>query len=340
MSRRSKFTVHLPSALAAFAVSLSVAAAHAEDESPARTLFKEGRALASAGKYAEACPKFEASLQLELGIGTQFNLADCWEHIGRTASAQKLFLGAAASAKAAGQLDREQVLRERAAALEPRISKLVIEVNDNSPRLTVKRDELPLDQEQWGKAVAVDAGKYEITAKAPGKQPWHRTVEVKAGAPVVSVEVPALEAAEPERAKPEAEPKPAKLPVPSGPAHDRGSHPTNYRAITLGGFGVIALAAGTVMGLGYKSYNDKAKDICPLNINCSQQQISDHDRYVEDARTDRAWMFVGLGVGTLSVAGAAALYLLDKPKSESAASVRAIPAIGRNEVGASVVGRF
>ena len=74
-------------------------AAHADDDAPALVLFKEARALVGDGKYAEACPKFEQSLALEVGVGTQFNLADCWEHIGRTASAQKLFLGAAASAK-------------------------------------------------------------------------------------------------------------------------------------------------------------------------------------------------------------------------------------------------
>ena len=90
-------------------------AARAEDETPARALFKQGRALANEGKYAEACPKFEESLRLEVGVGTQFNLADCWEHVGKTASAQKLFLGAAASAKAAGQVEREPPQLEPAA---------------------------------------------------------------------------------------------------------------------------------------------------------------------------------------------------------------------------------
>jgi serine/threonine-protein kinase len=347
MTHRCKLAARRLGALFVAGLCLAASAAHAEGDSPARALFKEGRALASEGKYAEACPKFEQSLALEVGVGTQFNLADCWEHIGRTASAQKLFLGAAASAKAAGQADREQVLRERAAALEPRISKLVIDVSDSSPRLTVKCDELPLDQEQWGKALAVDAGKYEILAKAPGKKPWQKTVEVKPGTPVVSVEVPVLEALEPE-------PKPAAAAVPhvaektapsspatapSEPPRDRGSRGPNYRALTLGGFGVVALTAGTIMGFKYKSNNDDAKAICPSNINCTPKQIQDHDRLVDDARGQRTWMFVGVGVGALSLAGAAALYIWEKPQTSSA-SVRALPAFGRNEVGASLVGRF
>lgn len=347
MTHRSQFVAKQLSVLLAGSLCLMATVARAEEDSPARNLFKEGRALASAGKYAEACPKFEQSLALEGGVGTQFNLADCWEHIGRVASAQKLFLGAAASAKAAGQSEREQVLRDRAAALEPRISKLVIEVSDTSPRLSVKRDELPLEAEQWGKAIAVDAGKYELVAKAPGKKTWRKTIEVKPGTPVVSVEVPVLEPLEPEpkplAAPPAESAKPAPTPPPAPatePSRDRGSSGTNYRALTLGGFGLAALTAGTIMGLKYKSNNDDAKAICPTNVNCTPKQIQDHDRLVDDARGQRTWMFVGVGVGTLSLAGAAALYFLDKPRTTSGASVRALPSFGQNEVGASVVGRF
>ena len=347
MSSRSRFPLLGFSTLVGLLAASLSSPARAEDDSPSRALFKEGRALAGEGKYEQACPKFEAALALEVGVGTQFNLADCWEHIGRNASAQKLFLGAAASAKAAGQADREQVLRERAAALEPRISKLVIDVSDTSPRLSVKRDDLPLDQEQWGKALPVDAGTYELSAKAPGKKPWHTSVVVKPGVPVVTVEVPVLEPLQdkPEHAvaaaKPDTTAKSGTLPAPAGePPSDRSSSSRpNYRALGLGGIGVAALAVGTVMGIRYKSNNDDAKAICPSNNNCTPKQIDDHDRLVDKARSERAWMYAGVGVGALSLAGAAALYLFDKPHSGSA-TVRALPALGQNEVGASVVGQF
>src|SRR5688572_27933584 len=57
-----------------------------EVEEEARELFLTAKRLAKKGDYEKACPKFEASLKLKSGIGTEFNLADCWEQIGRTAS--------------------------------------------------------------------------------------------------------------------------------------------------------------------------------------------------------------------------------------------------------------
>ena len=316
-------------------------AAHAEDESPARTLFKEGRALAAEGKYAEACPKFEASLRLDVGVGTQFNLADCWEHVGRPASAQKLFLGAAASAKASGQPDREQVLRDRAAALEPRISKLVIEVSDKNPKLTVKRDQLPLGPDELGKAIAVDPGSYEIVAKAPGKKAWKKTVEVTAGTTVVTVEVPALEDDAPEPASTSDKPQPKLAPdAPAAPAAALHSGP-NYRALGLGAFGVVSLATGTFFGFRYKNANDDAKAICPENKGCTLNQITKHDQLVDRATTARSWMYLGVGVGTFAVGGAIALYVLGNTTEPAHASIRAFPSVGEHgELGANVVGAF
>ena len=328
-----------------------VARAQDAEQSPARRLFVEGRKLAQDGKYAEACPKLEESLRLEVGVGTQFNLADCWEHIGRTASARALFLGAAASAKAAGQGDREQVLRERAAALEPRLSKLVIEVVATDAKLSVKRDDLPLESDSFGKAVAIDPGKYTIKARAPGKQHWQKVVEVKAGTPVVTVEVPELQALKPADAPVAAasEPTPppaAKMePAPASPADaDRGAK-LNYGALTVAGLGVGALTVGVVMAFKYRSANDDAKDICPSNHGCSIQQIQDHDRLVDDARSARAWSYAGFTAGGLGLAGAGLLWFFQRPSKSTSASARAswqaAPVVAADgSLGAMLNGRF
>lgn len=319
-------------------------AAGEEAVSPARALFMEGRQLASSGDYAAACPKFEESLQLESGVGVQFNLADCWERTGRLASAHALFIGAAASAKAAGQADREQVLRERAAALELRLSRLVVETAETDPKLVIKRGDLPLEMDSLGKAVALDPGTYVITAKAPGKKPWTTSVELKADAKVVTVEVPRLEPVEelaPAPAPPSVEPAPKAEPPPVPPSVERPSRLLSYKVLALGGAGVVALGVGTAFAIRYKRANDDARGICPSSVNCSVREIQEHDRLVEKASISRSWTYAGFGVGVAALGGAAALYFLDKPAEPERAGLRALPLVGRNgELGASLSGGF
>jgi hypothetical protein len=309
--------------------------------SPARVLFKEARELASQGDFRAACPKFEQSLALEAGLGTQFNLADCWEHIGRTASAQALFLGAAASAKAAGQTDREQVLRDRAAALDPRIARLVIEVSDPNPKLVVKRGDLPLDTDAYGKAKAVDPGSYQITAKAPGKKTWQKQVEVAPGASVITVEVPVLEPeAKVEVAAAALPAKPAPEPLKAPPAKEQHASGPNWALLGLGTAAVGGLALGTVMAVKYSNANSDAKATCPSNQNCTPQEIAYHDQRVEDAKAARTWSIVGFGVGAVGVGAAAALLFLPKNNDKEKAWI-ATPVIANNGTfGANLSGSF
>lgn len=356
MTRRSLSSSAVASWLLLSILALSARTARAEEAlSPARQLFIDARKLMADGKYAEACPKFEQSLRLELGIGTQFNLADCWEHIGRTASARALFLGAAASAKAAGQTDREQVLRERAAALEPRISKLVIEVAAAGKGLSIKRDDLPLEDDLWGKAVAIDPGKYTIRARAPGKQDWQEAVEVTAATPVVTVRVPELQPLAPP--KPESKPSagsaqgPTRLSQPAEPARapapvrvdstDGGSGP-NYGALTVAGIGLGAVAVGVVKSLQFKDANNEAKSICPTNRDCSIQEIQNHDRLVDEARNARTWSYAGFTVGTVGLVSAAALWYFQRPREKNAqVSWQAAPILAADgSYGAALSGRF
>ncbi|MDF3070482.1 MAG: hypothetical protein K0R38_6083 [Polyangiaceae bacterium] len=329
----------------ALVAGISTSEARAEDPpASAKDLFKQGRELAGKGDYEFACPKFEESLALEVGVGTQFNLADCWEHIGRSASAHRLFLGAAASAKAAGQTDREQVLRDRATALEPRISKLVIEVASTDPKLTVKTDDLPLQTEQYGRAVAVDPGRYVISAKAPGKKPWIQKVDVKVGQNVVTVSVPELEAEAakpvvvPAKAPPKKEPfKPVTPPPPASAAGDRD---LSYTALGVGVLGVSALAFGTYMGVKYKSLNAEAKLICTSNSGCTREEISRHTDLVDQASFNRNFSLVGFGAGIAAVTTSVIMFALDKPKKSTASRIQAAPTVGAGFYGGAVSGFF
>src|SRR5882757_2183430 len=87
----------------------------------AEQLFNEARDLVKANKWAEACPKFEASLRYDPVLGTRLNLATCYEHIGRLASAWGLYRESIDAAKKAGDAKRADYAQKQATALEPRL---------------------------------------------------------------------------------------------------------------------------------------------------------------------------------------------------------------------------
>src|SRR5258706_7527469 len=125
-------TMRSPSFASLLAAPIAIAAlsithtARAGDPAAAQALFDQAKQLVAAQRYSEACPKLEESQRLDPGMGTLFHLADCDEHIGKTATAWAAFLDVAGQARSAGQQPRERIARERAAALEPTLARLPI----------------------------------------------------------------------------------------------------------------------------------------------------------------------------------------------------------------------
>ena len=279
------------------------------DEAAARVLFAEGRKLAAAGDYETACPKFEESFRLDPGIGTGFNLADCWEHIGRTASAWGRFLGVAGAAKALGQTEREQVARDRAAALEPKLSRLTVLVPTPEPGLAVRRDAVLLGPASWGVAVPVDPGPHVVQVSAPGKKPL--SIDVTIGAsdePAATVTIPLLEI-DPAvfAAAPRADAPPDTVGITAQMPPPPAVRPSPTPVVVAGVVGASTLAAAGVLGLEFQSSNDHAKQLCPGNV-CTQSEKNMHDDLVSDARWYRNLAYAGVAIGSVALVTAALLW--------------------------------
>src|SRR5579859_2492392 len=163
--------------------------AQASEPATAQALFDEASQLMKEGRYDLACPKLQESQQLDNGLGTQFHLADCWQHVGRTASAWALFRDVESQAHALGQTARERVAHDRAAAIEPWLSKLVIapretvvSVGGRTPvanlSVAVRRDGVDVGREQWNVPIPVDPGVHVVALFAPTKAPWEKRVDV------------------------------------------------------------------------------------------------------------------------------------------------------------------
>jgi hypothetical protein len=233
----------------------------------AEALFNQGRDLMTAGKFVEACPKFEASQQLDPGLGTMLNLAECYEKTGRTASAWAEYREAIPLARAAGSKARQDLATERAKALEERLSTLTIRAmsgDDDSAHLEIRRDGVPVQVAELGSPIPVDPGEHVIEAVAPGKQPWSSKVQVGADAAKVSVDIPKLEPGDGSSAPP-----PVAAPVTtttsvSAPPSDKPSTWSGQRtaAVITAGAGVVGIGIGTFFGLQASSKWSDAKEAC------------------------------------------------------------------------------
>ena len=125
------------------AVALVPARAYAQGagkQAAAQVLFEDAKKLMAKGDYAAACQKFADSQQDDPAPGTQYNLADCYEKNGQTASAWATFKSAAASYRAHNRADWEAKARDRAKTLEPKLSKLTLVVPPDVTGIEVRRD--------------------------------------------------------------------------------------------------------------------------------------------------------------------------------------------------------
>jgi hypothetical protein len=252
-------------------------AAFGADKSPdavrAESLFEEARRLMVAGDLAGACPKFAESNSLDPAPGTALNLATCYEKAGKLASAWAAYRTAEASATSARQKDRAALAKKKAAALQPKLSRLTVQVPAHSQvaGLTVRCEGEPIQSPEWGVPIARDGGKYAIEASAPGKKAWTSQVELQASGQNLTVEIPALEDAPQPVAQtaPQAPPNATTVdttmatPPPSKGEQRGGTQRTV--GIVVGGVGIAGLGAAGVLGLVAKSQFDNAKkDASPL----------------------------------------------------------------------------
>ena len=305
-------------------------AAHEESSGleRARTLFLEARAHIGAGRFSEACESFEESLRLEVGVGTKYNLADCWERIGRTASAQALFLGVAAEAQLNGEPERARVASARAAALESRIPKLAIDV-EPMPGLSVRLDRVILEESAYGMPQRVDPGPHRIEARGGEGFRWTKSIEVPAEGTLVTVTIPALPKPAEEPRETPGEPKaPPRSPSLSGKssrlaALDEPSPPPRSSgigksiAIGRGALGVGGLTVGGYYTLKYRDRDREARSICADGGTCTKGDVARHEKLVKLSRKASTRAFIGAGSGLAVLTGAALLYFTSDSKPDA-----------------------
>ncbi len=334
--------------------SAAAAAPSASGSAQARSLFREARQLMDKKRFAEACPKLQESLRIDPGMGTQFNLAHCWEQLGLTASAWGMYLDVAAAAQGSGQVKRETAAREKAAALEPKLSRLRIDVVNPAQDMTIRRAGEEVGQGAWATDMPIDPGTYRIEASAPDKRPWSTEVVIEKPGATVAVTVPALEDVTPVLVE---APEPGAAPEPVSVEDKGGGSGRTIATVALAAVGVGGVVAGVIYGLDANDHTNSARDLCtggPEGTTClrDQGQPSFDDGVAEREEllahrdsADRSALisYVAFGVGGAALVGATLLLITgssggDSPEPTNEA--RLTPAFSPDFAGVSLSGHF
>lgn len=318
--------------LATLAGVLGASAAHAEETSAgdmaaAEVLFAEGKRLSDAGSFAEACTRFDASMSLVPRLGVLLNLADCYEHVGKTASAWVTFGQAAALARRIND-PREAVALQRQDALVPRLTRLRVSVaHAGVDGFSLTRDGMRVAPSVYGVEVPVDPGVHQIDARAPEHVLWSTRVVVSGEGETVTVLVPELETT----------PRPPASPLVAVATPDaRSDRPGATRLVWISaGVGVIGIGAGATLGILARSLAHEARRDCDSSNNCTDAGYA----LIERSRRDGNLSTVAFAIGGVALATGIVLYVRgarDRPRS----ALRLVPAITSSAVGAALGGAF
>jgi hypothetical protein len=317
------------------ALTLAPAAARAQGASKqaaAQALFEDAKKLMAKGDLAAACPKFADSQRIDPAPGTEFNLATCYERNGQTASAWATFKSAAASYRAHNREDWEKKARDRATALEPMLSRLVILVpaDANVPGLEVKRDGTSIGSSELGAAIPVDPGEHAIEAAAPGRKPWKSSAKVAPGPGDTKVTVGPLEAdtqTPPVATPTKTEPTPTKAEPAKTVQIDTSKGGSGQKTIgyvvVVGG--AVGGAVGAITGVMAMSKNKSSTDICPNDGACASKDAVDASSSAKSLGTVST---IGFIVGGLGLAAGSVLLLTAPSTEKQTGKLRLVPTAG------------
>lgn len=274
--------------LAAFAIVLCVGGvAIADKESKARAdkLFEDGRKYLAAKEYALACTAFEQSHAADPAIGTQLNIALCYEDWGKVASAYRAYVEAERLAREKKD-KRAAGARKKVDELAEKSPKLVFDLPANAdPSTVLLFDDKQLDLAKLADDLLVDPGTHTLEIRVPDRPVKKQEIEATVGERKrVPIELPVAE-------KPKVE-LPPNVVITTPRKKGR-----MYGGIALTAGGAIAIGIASFVALAARQdYADAVVD-CPGGA-CTTREAYDA---TQDARTRANVMTFVMGGGVALV---------------------------------------
>jgi hypothetical protein len=262
-------------------------------------------------KPKEACEKFEESNKIETSAGTLLNLGQCLEAQGKTGSAFAMYKDAITVGKQQKRQRHVETAEQFIKDLDPRLSRLTIEVPDAVDGLSIVRTDtegtrVTVGGDDLGVSVPVDPSKWTVEATAPGYQKWSTTVDIEKSASA-KITIPALMRSSKDHVETKWKPD------------------AFFIAGTVtAGVGVVGIVVGAYLGAATLNDVNTAtsdKSLCP-NYACSAKGQS----LIDTANTEAAASTATLTIGIAAVAAGGALvaWSLTHPEKTKASAVRTV----------------
>lgn len=339
-------SIHIISAiLSCLAPQVARAQTGAAQKAVAAQLFDDAQALAAKGEMAQACAKYAESERLDPQLGTLLYLGDCYDKLGKTASAWASFKDAVEIASQRND-EREAAARAKLAELTPKLSRLTIEIGSGAPpEIQIRRNGALLGQTLIGSPLPVDPGEHTIVASAQGYEEWSSTVSVPGAGSSIVVTVPSL--------TPKAftlVPKPTPERVSSAIATaNQNAAPTAPEVVAkdagatrrmigyvVGSAGIVGLAVGAAFGLEKDSKVSErtSANACSSSVGCTTTQVARIDQLTSDANTYKTAANISFVAGGVALVAGTILAVTAWPTSNHPGSVVQLqPWLGNKSAG-------
>ncbi|GEM_PF-2434419 len=329
----------MPRSLPCFLLLLAVTStAHAQSAASAEAdaLFDQGRTLIKQKKIAEACTAYEGSQRVSPLVQTQVALADCREQNKQLATAYGLWRDVERQTRAPiddGMKKLNAFAADRVKALEPRLSKLTIDMAaaDRVAGLAITRNTAPLDQILLGQQLPIDGGSYTIVARAPGYREASVTIVVELERDTKVVHLPPLDPLPAEVAPPNTTTAAAlgarAVAAPEPP-------PSKMLSFVVGGAGVALLGGALGLDLWARSQYDDSKR--------EPDDFRQEDMW-QGAKTKR-FVAQGVAIAGLAAVGVGAWLFVRARSYEKQHAIDIAPSVdahdGESRAGIVVLGSF
>jgi hypothetical protein len=274
--------------------------ARAPEKAQAQAYFAKARAAFEAGDFARALREARASWEVVASPNARLFISRCLREMGKLAEA---YVEYGATMDDAGALARKEpryaetarAATSERAEVEPRIGKLVVNVERPADDTVVSIQGQPISRAAWATPLAENPGTVLVVVQEGGREMDRKSATVAAG----TTQSVSVEGAPP--------PPPEVAPTTPPPVAEDGKRGAKLRtaAYATAGVGAAGFVLFAVFGaLNNSTYGD-LESACHAGV-CPASKAGE----ISTGRTEQIVGNVGLGVGIAGVAAGATLFAL------------------------------